>query len=68
MVPVLPAAGQPMFAFVPVPPWMFFTRIRVASAVTQSSKAFVRRTFQRAGSSEWPSGNVTLVMAVGRLR
>ena len=30
VVPVLPAAGQPMFAAVPVPSWMFFCRICVA--------------------------------------
>jgi len=24
VVPVLPPAGQPMFAFVPVPPWTFW--------------------------------------------
>ena len=68
MVPVLPPAGQPIAAFVPVPPWMFCSRISVAFAVTPSSKARVRLTFQRAGSSERPSGNVTFVIAVGRLR
>ena len=47
---------------------MFCSRISVAFAVTPSSKARVRLTFQRAGSSECPSGNVTFVIAVGRLR
>ena len=68
VVPVLPPAGQPMLAFVPVPPWMFLTRIRVASAVTPSSNAFVRLTLKRRGSSDLPSGNVIFVIAVGRLR
>ena len=31
VVPVLPPAGQPMFACVPVPAWMFSSRIFVAS-------------------------------------
>jgi len=31
VVPVLPPAGQPMFALVPVPSWMFCLRIFVAS-------------------------------------
>ena len=69
VVPVLPAAGQPIVrlgagaALV-----MFCSRISVALAVTPSSNARVRRTFQRAGSSLRPSGNVTRVIAVGRLR
>ena len=68
VVPVLPAAGQSMFAVVPVPSVMFCLRISVALAVTPSSKALVRLTFQRAGSSLRPSGKVTRVIAVGRLR
>ena len=31
VVPVLPPAGQPIAACVPVPPWMFCSRIFVAS-------------------------------------
>ena len=68
VVPVLPPAGQPMLAAVPVPLWMFSWRIRVASAVTPSENALVRLTRKRAGSSECPSGKVIFVIAVGRLR
>src|SRR3954454_21386034 len=67
VVPVLPAAGQPMFAFVPVPAWMFLRRISVASAVTPSSKARVRWGLER--SSHLPvSLKQTFVTALGRLR
>src|SRR3954469_12762878 len=50
VVPVLPAAGQPMCAAVPVPLWTLALRIFVASAVTPSSK-----TFLRCGRLSWQS-------------
>src|SRR3954471_16284747 len=50
VVPVLPPAGQPIWARVPVPARMLSLRILIASLVTPSENTFVRCTRQRAGS------------------
>src|SRR3954465_12607505 len=72
VVPVLPPAGQPIWARVPVPAIMFCWRISVALAVTPSEKTLVRRTRKRFGSdlpsSTWPAGKTIRLIAVGRLR
>src|SRR3954467_2668748 len=66
VVPVLPAAGQPMFAAVPVPAWTFFSRIFVTVYATPSG--ITRLRFGLPRSADLPSGNTTLRIAFGSLR
>ena len=72
VVPVLPAAGHPIAACVPVPPWMFCSRISLASAATPSVKMRTFLTRKRLGSSlpssTRPSANLIFLIAVGRSR
>src|SRR5437764_6514323 len=66
VVPVLPAAGQPMFADVPVPAWMFFSSTLVTVYATPSEKTRLRLGLPR--SSDLPSGKTTFLIASGSLR
>ena len=72
VVPVLPAAGQPMVACAAGAARMFCSRISVAFAATPSAKIRVRLTRKRLGSylpfSTRPSGNTIFLIAVGRMR
>ena len=67
VVPVLPAAGHPSCALVPVP------RCTLASIALRASAAWPSvKTFLRSGRpilvSTRPPGNTTLVMATGLMR
>src|SRR5215218_7996048 len=66
VVPVLPAAGQPICAPVPVPLVMFCSRIFVASWVTPSLNALWRAGLPQLLTR--PSAKRTCVIALGLLR
>ena len=66
VVPVFPAAGQPMFAAVPVPPSITPLRMSVTSYATPSENT--RWRSPSSGSSTSPFGNSTRVTARGVLR
>ena len=68
VVPVLPAAGQPICALPPVPPVMFASRIFVTSYGLAVGEAPCARRGLHRGRRRRRRGTSTFVIAVGLLR
>ena len=66
VVPVLPAAGQPMFACVPVP--LLDVRLEDLGDLEATASENTRCRFGLPRFSDLPSGNFTFVIAFGSLR